>query len=232
MQPYKYILLFSLGLMFYKPLQSQNPGVWLMNSGNTNLGAGVSFFTDIQFRKGHIVNNLEQTLLYGGLTFRAKDLLFTLGGARVANYIKVWDVIDPKSLYENQAWEQLAYEFIIKPFYLENRTRVEERFFSDKTYATRFRYLVRLTLPLNHRKMITGTYFVTCYDELFLNFKNKLFDENRFYVAGGYKFNPRLSVQSGYLFQTRSDGTFGFFQLLLAFNVNIKRHYSSFSSEQ
>ena len=55
------------------------------------------------------------------------------------------------------------------------------------------RYLLRVTYPINEQ------WFLTAYDELFINLQEPIFGQNRLYGAIGYNFSKNVSTQVGYL---------------------------------
>jgi hypothetical protein len=79
--------------------------------------------------------------------------------------------------------------------------------FTNATFRERFRYQLKMTLPINHAKMDDKTLYAQAYNELFINAgKNvanlNLLDQNRVLIGLGYKFNKFLSVEAGYMQQT------------------------------
>lgn len=79
--------------------------------------------------------------------------------------------------------------------------------FTNATFRERFRYQIKMTLPLNHAKMDDKTLYAQAYNELFVNMGEKvgnlnLLDQNRVLVGLGYKFNKFLSLEAGYMQQT------------------------------
>ena len=94
--------------------------------------------------------------------------------------------------------------------YFDHRYRLEQRFVKSlmsngkilsplKQYSNRARYRIGLAIPITNPEMVDKTLFFFWYDEVFLNISDTPFSQNRFYTALGYKFNSKLSLQSGYL---------------------------------
>jgi hypothetical protein len=69
----------------------------------------------------------------------------------------------------------------------------------------RFRYMFRFQIPLKGKKMANQTPYVAIYDEILLGFgKNvneNVFDQNRFGMLLGYKFDSTIRIEAGYLNQ-------------------------------
>jgi hypothetical protein len=63
---------------------------------------------------------------------------------------------------------------------------------------------------LNHKVVQKGTYYVSFYNEIFINGQREignaqtveLFDRNRFYGAIGYMVAPKIRIQLGVMNQT------------------------------
>ena len=69
----------------------------------------------------------------------------------------------------------------------------------------RFRYMFRFQIPLTGKEMKDKTPYVAVYEEIFIGFgKNvneNIFDQNRIGILFGYRFNPVVRIEAGYLNQ-------------------------------
>lgn len=128
---------------------------------------------------------------------------------------------------DNEVWEQLVASYPLRigsgkherKGTLYQRLRLEDRFIPEiiadgsaiKTqstiFSTRLRYLVRTQTPIIPTDSFTkGPYFVL-QDELYLNttgrdkLGTKFIDQDRGFVASGYRFSKQLDVEFGYLLQ-------------------------------
>ncbi|WP_281631344.1 DUF2490 domain-containing protein [Flavobacterium luteolum] len=128
--------------------------------------------------------------------------------------------IDPDfSIPEYRAQQDLTLINDIAKITFHNRFQLEERFIqkADKnglldefSFAYRFRYRLQsmFTLWEKEGRSIKGTIS----DEVLFNFgkdnRRNTFDQNRFYVALRYHFNPNLGLELGYLknLQRRASG--------------------------
>ena len=74
-------------------------------------------------------------------------------------------------------------------------------------YANRIRYFIRNVIPLQHQKAFSKGLFAALQNEVFVNIGNKAnvngkyFDQNRLYLALGYRINPSFDLETGYLNQ-------------------------------
>jgi hypothetical protein len=82
----------------------------------------------------------------------------------------------------------------------EHRYRAEQRFTSNG-YRNRFRYRIGATIPLNGKKIVPKSFYISVWDELFFTDKEPYFERNRLFVGGGYEFNKKIALQMGYIYQ-------------------------------
>lgn len=111
-------------------------------------------------------------------------------------------------LYQNEIrlWLQYIYSHNINRLKLDHRVRLEKRFFDFPQTDTqiedsRARYRLTLTLPINNKKTVPGTFFVNAFDEIFFAPKEPNFKRHRVFGGFGYVFNDYLNVNMGYLWQ-------------------------------
>ena len=95
---------------------------------------------------------------------------------------------------------------------IQHRFRLEQRFLGQTAtqpdvFAQRFRYFARAVVPLSKQAPFTKGTFVGLQNEVFANVHNKdkvnkhLFDQNRAYVAFGYRLQKAIDIEVGYLNQ-------------------------------
>lgn len=107
---------------------------------------------------------------------------------------------------EFRIWLQHVYSLNINKLKVDNRIRIEKRFFHNaitdaNTNDERYRLRTTLTLPLNSDKMAPKTIFANAFDELFIGPKGDLFKRNRIFGGVGYVFSPLVSTNLGYMWQ-------------------------------
>jgi hypothetical protein len=83
---------------------------------------------------------------------------------------------------------------------VQHRYRLEERWV-EEDFKMRFRYFLGLSHPIAKFNEETQSLYLSAYNEIFLNFKETVFDRNRTYVGLGYKFNKKLKLELGYMNQ-------------------------------
>lgn len=112
---------------------------------------------------------------------------------------------------EKRLWEQLVLTQYSHRLKIEHRYRYEQRWFNFRDDSSSFRQRIRYRLngffPLNKKVFTAGTFFLSAYDELFLNPRGPVFERNRLYGGIGYQVNNLLIVQLGYVNQANYNYT-------------------------
>lgn len=215
----KMIVLFLAIVVYntYSFAQPQHVG-WLATFNTFKLDKKLSIHNDIQWRSSDEMAHTQTFLFRAGLNVALnKSVVATGGYAYISNRRTVADVTGYAP--EHRIWEQLLINHKISRVFTAHRFRLEQRFMSkpvvenndlktDGTaYANRFRYFIRNVLPLKKSDKFTKGAFLALQNEVFLNIGNKAnvngetFDQNRLYLAAGYRISPRFDLEAGYLNQ-------------------------------
>jgi len=185
-------------------------GAWYMiffNKQWSNTSWGLQ--GDIQYRSWDHGSDLEQLLLRGGITFSptASSKLFTFGMANITSgqFGPSRETIAENRIYQEALMPQRLGERVL----LRHRFRFEQRWVEGQDFRTRFRYALSVTTPLNSTQVSEGTWYLSFYDELFVNGQRDIgngrevdyYDRNRLYGAIGYAVSARTQLQFGYMQQ-------------------------------
>jgi hypothetical protein len=161
---------------------------------------------------------MQTIILRPGINYHiTKKLMASAGYGYIVNRRNIGSAYS--YLPEHLLWQQVQYSFKIKNIAISHRLRFEERFLPNATVnnnevetknfstACRLRYFNRNMIPLTKKPVFTKGIFATLQNELFLNtgdgsaVNGKLFDQNRFYAALGYRFSSKIDVDAGYVNQ-------------------------------
>lgn len=201
----------------YAQTINQNTG-WLffLNSTKFNDKWGMHF--DLQLRSEDKWDGLRNLLVRPGVTYYInKNSNATLGYLFTQTYLPNDILVGAASLKntltEHRIWQQYIYSHQPwKGAALSHRFRLEQRFIerqTDDLFSQRLRYFVRLVQPLQKQEgAFTKGIFVALQNELFFNLQNKkqlngsFFDQNRAYLAVGYRVSKGFDVEAGYLNQS------------------------------
>lgn len=213
------IFLLAIGLMALRslPAQTLHSG-WVAGFYTIDLTQKAGLIGDVQFRSGNEFSQMQTLLLRGGFQYKFSS---RLAGSAGYAYILHRRAISEVSGYgpENRLWEQLIVSQKIGFVPLTHRFRLEQRFISKSyveegslkndghVYSNRFRYFVRAIAPFSGEKNFSRGIFGALQDEVMLQFgdksgvNGKSFDQNRFYVALGYRFSRKFDLEAGYMNQ-------------------------------
>lgn len=216
------IALFSVfSTMLYAQTNQQNTG-WFMFLNSTKFNDKWGMHFDLQLRSEDNWDRLRNLLVRPGVTYYInKNSNATVGYLFTQTYLPhLYPVFasgttpyEPKfTLTEHRIWQQYIYNHQPwKGAALSHRFRLEQRFIerqTDDLFSQRFRYFFRLVQPLQKQ---AGAFekgmFVALQNEFFLNLQNKdelngsTFDQNRAYLAVGYRVSKAFDIEAGYLNQ-------------------------------
>lgn len=137
---------------------------------------------------------------------------------------------------EQRIWEQfiIKHEHVGR-FHYDSRFRLEQRWIASIVnkgtatnpeyvryddpnegywkYRNRARYRFRVQVPLSKAELVDNTLFFVAADEIFVNLgghvSSNVFDQNRLFLAFGWRFNKDTNIQLGYMnqFIEKGDGT-------------------------
>lgn len=139
----------------------------------------------------------------GGISYDiSKNFTVLLGVGRYTTYQV--DEYDSPLTRETRLWQQLTQSQNIGRLKFEHRYRVEQRWLTHRDrdeYRNRIRYRLNLQIPLNNEEIEAKTWFVSTYNEIFLNPNLQPFERNRLYAGLGYELSPEWILQAGWLNQ-------------------------------
>ena len=208
---YIFIFTFLIILPCLIIAQEKDHTAWLALNNSTKFNRTWGMHLDVQFRSADRLEYLRNFMFRPGLTYHLnKKANLTLG-------YMLNDTYTPSvgsgynRLTEHRVWEQLLYNVFIGSTVLTNRLRLEQRFIeqsSSDVFSQRLRYMLRAVVPVTRQdSTFKKGLFIGLQDEVFLNLQNKsklngsVFDQNRAYLAIGYRFSPKLDLEAGYLNQ-------------------------------
>jgi len=193
---------------------------WYMYIGDHKVSKKWGVHLEAQFRRFDLLPKNQQLLLRTGLNYYFDPLTFaTLGYCFVKTY-PYGEFAVKTDFPEHRIWQQIQFKSQLGKIEVVNRYRLEQRFMflpelnkttqsyevSNKaTYQNRMRLMTRLSIPLKGKTIEDKRFFVSVYDEVFLNFGKNVglnyIDQNRAYIALGYKLPKLGRLEIGYLNQ-------------------------------
>ena len=214
------LLIFFLLLTINISAQKSNVGNWFVYLGNQKINNQWNWHNELQYRNFNFLGDLNQLLLRTGigynLTENNNNILLGYGFINSQKYIS--DSNEKVGTNEHRIYQQFITKQIFDKVFLQHRYRIEERFLPND-FQMRFRYFIGINIPINKPKIEKNAFYLSGYNEIFINAQQHIFDRNRLYGAIGYVFNKNIKMEGGYMAQTVSTGNRNQFQIVVFNNI-------------
>lgn len=191
-------------------IKDRNTNGWYMYFGDHKFSGKWGIHAEAQFRRHHILKDPQQLLIRTGLNYDLTPAaMFTLGYGFIQTH-PYGDYPAAGTFPEQRLYQQLQVKGTLARLGLSHRYRLEQRWVKqpeaeDYTFLNRARYMLKATLPLAGATLEAREPFLAVYEEVFVGFgentKQNIFDQNRAYVAVGYRISNTASFELGYLNQ-------------------------------
>ncbi|WP_089321723.1 DUF2490 domain-containing protein [Pontibacter ummariensis] len=191
-------------------INDHNNNGWYMYFGDHKLSEKWGLHTEVQLRRYNVLKDPQQLLLRTGVNYYINPDAFVTLGYGFIETSPYGDYPAPDEFLEHRIYEQLQLKGSIGRIGLTHRYRLEQRWVespltSDYTYLNRARYFLKATIPVVGPTLDVNEPYLAAYEEIFIGFGNNIrqniFDQNRAYLALGYKFSPAAAAEVGYLNQ-------------------------------
>ena len=186
----------------YGQTQESDFGNWLIYIGNKKLNSKWNIHNEAQYRNYNAISDLEQLLLRTGLgyTFNENQSNVLLGYGYILSENYIGNTDDKESVNEHRIFQQFISNQSIGNVRLSHRYRFEQRFV-ESDFKMRFRYFLSLNIPLGGNENTQNKWYLSAYNEIFLNTKTAIFDRNRLYGGLGFNLSSNVRVEAGYMNQ-------------------------------
>lgn len=206
-------LLSSFLLLTISSLKAQDNqfGNWYAWFNNIKFSEKWGMNNDIQFRGGKNWRENSLFLIRPGINYYISTNQTASIGYATTILTNNLNGGQPR-LTEHRIWEQYIITDKIFNIPFQHRFRLEQRFLKrshENVFAQRARYFIRGIIPLSIplKEPFNQGFFTAIQNELFFNIQNKnnlngsFFDQNRAYVAFGYRFSSKYDLELGYMNQ-------------------------------
>lgn len=158
------------------------------------------WWAEVQPRTRESGKEMDQLLIRPGVGYALTDRSTVwIGYAHVTNFMAVGD-----DIYENRIWQQYMWSGPTPLGGFTSRTRFEQRW-QDNGSETggRFRHMLKLSWPVPFHPAAS----IVGWDEVFINLNDtdwkarQGFDQNRGFAGIGYRVQPPILIEIGYMNQ-------------------------------
>lgn len=192
---------------------------WYNYFGTFKLNNKFGIHTEYQLRRDNYITDKQQGLLRVGVNYQANaKLQLRLGYAWIETYpygdipingsgrdFTEHRIFQMATVTDKIAIVDLSHRFMLEQRFLGRYTNPLEIKEDDYLFLNRFRYMLRVQIPLKGTEIKNKTPYLAAYNEIFIGFgKNvneNVFDQNRIGLLLGYRFSNTLRIEAGYLNQ-------------------------------
>ncbi len=195
-------------------------GNWIIYFGDKKINSKWNWHHELQYRSFNIAGDTDQLLLRTGIGYNLSEnnnnVLAGYGFIYNEPYAGTTD--DKTDFTEHRIYQQFITRQSFGPIFIQHRYRFEQRFFEDD-FKSRFRYFLGFNVPVNRKEMVKEAFYISAYNEIFVNTKPNMFDRNRAYGGIGYKFSNSARAELGFLNQLTEIGSRNQFNFITYVNL-------------
>lgn len=222
-----FFLIFIFFQISYSQTGEKNLSTWLFLNHRIRLSEKFSTNFTVQERYYEVLDNLNQHFVLAGLRYHFN---------KNVNFMWAFSYLETKSFNKGQAesvshekrWvHQLSVSEKWGQLLVSHRLRIENRWLSrpdDEDFENRYRQWLWLRFPLNNKSISSGTFFLSAYDEIFLNFQHDVFGQNRLYGGVGYQLSKDIRLEAGYMKNHFRGRNFDRLLLSVFLSTDLRKH--------
>jgi Protein of unknown function (DUF2490) len=205
--------------------QNSKVGDWLIYFGNQKISSKFNWHNEVQYRNYNFIGDENQLLFRTGIGYNLSEnnnnILLGYGFIETKTYTASGLKADKVVKNEHRIFQQFITKQTFSNFYIQNRYRIEERFFTND-FKMRFRYFLGINKPITKKTMEKNAIYISAYNEIFLNDEKPTFDRNRLYAAIGYCINKNIKIETGFMVQILENSRTSQFQIVVFNNTPFK----------
>lgn len=182
--------------------QESDIGNWFIYFGDKKLNDRFNWHHEVQYRNFNFAGDTEQLLIRTGIGYNLTENNnnIHLGYGIIYNepYLMGTDV--KINFNEHRIYQQFITRQTFGKVSFQHRYRFEQRFFEDD-FRLRLRYFIAFNVALSRKQIGDKTFYISAYNELFVNTGQIYFDRNRLYGGLGYRFTEHVRSEIGIMNQ-------------------------------
>lgn len=192
---------------------------WYNYFGTFKLSQKFGLHTEYQFRRNNYITDWQQSLLRVGVNYQPNSrVLVRFGYAWIETFpygeipingqgrdFTEHRIFQMAQLTQKEGVVDISHRFMLEQRFVGRYSSPDLSTEDEFPLLHRIRYMLRFQIPLRGKEIKDKTPFAAIYDEIFIGFgKNvnaNVFDQNRFGLLLGYRFNSKVRIEGGYLSQ-------------------------------
>lgn len=182
---------------------------WLYYSNQLNFSQKLYWINNVDNRRFFNPDVENQFIFHSRLHYRTGKCDFAGGLTLSSIYNQIPENKSSHVATEIRPVVEVSHEQPFGEMQLQNRLRLDNRFLETSTqqsildtsiYVLRFRYRLQVRMPLVKNKANEVVLQLRLADEIMLNHKENIFDQNRIYATLDYNLNKNFSIDLGYIY--------------------------------
>lgn len=208
-------------LLFTIPLSSQDLnendwGSWVVLYGTNKISKNFDVITEFRLHHYEVFEDLDNQFIRTGLNYQIDP-----GVSVTAGYIHQYsETIDNTSVSENRSYEEITLKNKFNKLNISHRYRIEHRWINrngSTDFSNRMRYRLKISHPLFEK------FYAQFFDEVFINIREPIFNQNRLHIGLGYAFDHNLKLELGYLINQFSSMHNDILRICIIFNTDLRK---------
>jgi Protein of unknown function (DUF2490) len=201
-------------------LSTHNTIGWYNYFGTFKLSEKVGVHTEYQWRRNNVITDGQQSLLRVGINYNINPrVLLRAGYAWIETYpygefpinglgrdFTEHRLFQMVQLSQKEGIVDMSHRFMLEQRFVGRYSSANVTKEDEFPLLNRMRYMFRMQVPLKGKVIKDKTPYLAIYDEILIGFgKNvnaNIFDQNRFGLLAGYRFDKNVRIEAGYLNQT------------------------------
>ena len=195
-------------------------GSWYMFYSTHRVSDKISINTGIEFRYYEVITNYNLDLFGTGISYHINPNTALTVNYSYLDIDRSIEFTEISNTIEHRFYEQISNKHKLWNLPINHRLRVEHRFLhtmDNNTVQNRLRYRLGTKIKLNK------TLHIAANNELFVNFTDEVFRENRAYLALGFNVDKTIKLQLGYMRQHINNLDLDRLQIGIYLNTDLRK---------
>jgi len=198
-------------------LTDNNNANWVQLFNTIRLDKKWSLHAEYQWRRVEGLKNWQQSLFRIGVNRKLNEQVTVHAGYGWIETFPYGDfpIASAGTFPEHRIYEQISFRQPINKWTFTHRFRIEQRWLGRVQAGTdrkieEWLFLHRFRYQFRAQRALSSKWYALAGDEIFIgagkNLGVNIFDQNRIFLLAGFKLNPAISIEAGYLNQTLQQG--------------------------